>query len=248
MNTASNPVEALFTGTVSPEWLSQGVRFSDAWRAFETSFRAEAIQAEKEFAELHRLLPELYTHRSKFWDPARDPELRNALHGPARDAWVRYCSHRTGAHQMVIGRLTMDGSLRAFGDPGYAGAPPEWIQPRAWQHLSADETKADVLRSESRSYWCVRVVDPATAPQTGPSKPLPDSREKPPFNVRKATGFLATRKATDWPERPTEQQSKDFLKTYFRGIPNEPHRQVLRNVWEPVKPGPRSRKRAETAE
>ena len=70
----------------------------------------------------------------------------------------------------------------------------------------------------------------------------------PPFDARTAKGLLLVKKLTGgWAAKPKEDKSRAFLALHFRGVPNDPHRQILREIWPGVRPGPR-RKPSDTSD
>ncbi len=53
----------------------------------------------------------------------------------------------------------LNGTARAFGDPGRAGAAPEWIAPRVWWGLKPSVSNRYLFEGGGCIYWNVRVVD-----------------------------------------------------------------------------------------
>ena len=66
------------------------------------------------------------------------------------------------------------------------------------------------------------------------------SPKKPPFDAKKAKVLLVAKKiGGDWLVAPTEEESRALLKLHFRGVPNDPHRLIRREIWPDIRPGPR---------
>ena len=88
----------------------------------------------------------------------------------------------------------------------------------------------------------IREIDP---PENLPAA-RPAAAKLPPFDSKRAKALLAAEKVGGlWRENaPTEGESKEFLRKHFAGIPNEPHRKVLRELWPDVRRGPRPKRKA----
>jgi hypothetical protein len=69
----------------------------------------------------------------------------------------------------------------------------------------------------------------------------------PPFDARKATAHLAAKKVnSDWVSCPGEKETREFLKMFFNGVPNEPHRSIRHKLWpNQIKRGRPKRRTAE---
>ncbi len=61
-------------------------------------------------------------------------------------------------HTPILLQRLLRGELRAFGDPGRAGAWPEWIAPRAWQDLKRDPGNKQRFEGGGNVYWHVKVL------------------------------------------------------------------------------------------
>jgi hypothetical protein len=72
----------------------------------------------------------------------------------------------------------------------------------------------------------------------------PQKQPLPPFNAREAKALLVAKKlGGDWAVAPTEAVSRDFLLLNYRGVPNDLHRQIRREVWPDIRRGPRPKPR-----
>jgi len=147
---------------------------------------------------------------------ARDAELLRRLHGEQQSIWLRYLAGVDCLRLWVDFRLGSESSLVACGAPHHAGAPLEWIEPRAWHYLNPDSNHKNVVRGDGISWWCVKVfewqwlaecaasaeaeTEKAPGPGTTRTKPFksePESRRM--FKAQaKASPDMTTRKWNTW--------------------------------------------------
>lgn len=159
-----------FNGPVSGEWTERGVYLSKAADLFgNSSLIAMRTEAAEKFLREKGQAPEIFSYSSSLSGAARNRELCDRLTGEERQAWIRWCNART-ALSLDLRTSLMFGTLRAFGDPGHAGAVPQWIPLRSWQFLHIDPDDNNTASGGGITYWFVRVVDPSTTSSLKPSK------------------------------------------------------------------------------
>jgi hypothetical protein len=101
----------------------------------------------------------------------------------------------------------------------------------------------EVCAADVLAIWPHEIEEAAeqeAPPKAVASEPEPSSR--PPFNRNEAMALLASKKIGKWREPPTEAESRQFLLLNFRGVPNDPHRAIRRELWpNKIRRGPRRR-------
>jgi hypothetical protein len=88
--------------------------------------------------------------------------------------------------------------------------------------------------------YCELTVWPAevAAADQGPDAANADKPPLPPFDPRKAKALLVARKdGGDWPKAPTEVETRNFLLLHFRGVSNDVHGEIRREVWPNIRRG-----------
>jgi hypothetical protein len=100
-------------------------------------------------------------------------------------------------------------------------------------HLFPRESSVATVASPERSEPTNKQAETAASIRTGDTM-------KPPFDKKQAHALLAAKKVSRiWPNAPRERETRKFLKLHFRGVPNDPHRDVRRATWPDMKRGPK---------
>jgi hypothetical protein len=69
---------------------------------------------------------------------------------------------------------------------------------------------------------------------------IPGKKALPRFDARKAKALLLAKKVGgDWPDPPTEAETRTFLLLHFRGVSNDVHGAIRREVWPGIHRGRR---------
>ena len=138
-------------------------------------------------------------------------------------------------HTPILLQQLLRGELRAFGDPGKAGAWPEWIAPRAWRDLKLDPSNSERFVGGGNIYWHVHVLsaelvasdsaasallaDPPATAADAPEQPalagaltgnLPKGDRWSAFDTLSWITFGEVRKATVDFEFPRQEWSRDW--------------------------------------
>ncbi len=141
---ATDSREQDFTGPVPERWCAEG-----AWRGVWDFDDAASILSQD---ELHRLV-----QINSFHEPPGShimPQPRDIYAPGLAEAWWE----PNDMHTPILLQRLLRGELRAFGDPGQAGAWPEWIAPRTWRDLRRDPGNEQRFEGGGNVYWHVRMV------------------------------------------------------------------------------------------
>jgi hypothetical protein len=211
-----------FTGQVPERWWMQGAS-SGVW-----SFRDAATLYSQD--EIQRLIE----------IGSRGRPSGNYVHPQPGDIYAPGLAEvwwePNDIHTPILLQRLLRGELRAFGDPGKAGAWPEWIAPRAWRDLKRDPENEERFEGGGNVYWHVHVLPKELA--TGESNSSdPSARtvtNRPPYAKQGTTRWTACEAYTwvafreartygddyefpksewslDWKDRPRTSLSSAFI-------------------------------------
>ncbi len=150
-----------FTGPI-PEWVDpehDGWTFLDAsWTLGQDGLNADIEEATR----MHNIELKWV----KGWQPGLNADAiipsRPLIMPDVQELWweIEGSPYKSRTTPYFI-RLLLNGTVRAFGDPGRAGAAPEWIAPRVWRGLKPNAANGHLFEGCGCIYWNVRVMDRA---------------------------------------------------------------------------------------